>query len=122
MLAWTIYISFIGVLVLMLLPKASARRRASSRCCGGRRARCWCSSGFSAVTPGELLTVTRIPWIPSLGIEYHLAADGISLALLLLTGIVGRGGRAVLVEHGAARQRNFSLFIWSSSAACTAYS
>jgi len=41
---------------------------------------------------GEMLTVTRVPWIPSLGIEYHLAADGISLALILLTGIVAVTG------------------------------
>jgi NADH-quinone oxidoreductase subunit M len=41
---------------------------------------------------GEMLTVTRVPWIPSLGIEYHLAADGISLTLILLTGIVAVTG------------------------------
>jgi NADH-quinone oxidoreductase subunit M len=41
---------------------------------------------------GEMLTVTRVPWIPSLGIEYHLAADGISLTLLLLTGIIAITG------------------------------
>src|SRR6202022_2745149 len=39
-----------------------------------------------------LVTVVRMPWVPSLGIEYHLAADGISLTLLLLTGIVGIAG------------------------------
>jgi NADH-quinone oxidoreductase subunit M len=41
---------------------------------------------------GEMLTVTRVPWIPSLGIEYHLAADGISLTLILLTGIIAVTG------------------------------
>ncbi|MCB1127014.1 MAG: NADH-quinone oxidoreductase subunit M, partial [Verrucomicrobiae bacterium] len=30
---------------------------------------------------------TRAAWIPSLGIEYHLAVDGISVCLLLLTAI-----------------------------------
>jgi len=30
----------------------------------------------------------QIRWIPSLGISYHLGADGISLPLLLLTGVV----------------------------------
>jgi len=34
-----------------------------------------------------IVTVWDRPWIPSLGIRYHLAADGISLTLLLLTGI-----------------------------------
>ena len=31
--------------------------------------------------------VQRVPWIPSLGIQYFLGADGISLVLVLLTGI-----------------------------------
>jgi len=30
----------------------------------------------------------QMQWIPSLGISYHLGADGISLPLLLLTGVV----------------------------------
>ena len=42
--------------------------------------------------PGEILTVARLPWIPQLGIEYHLAADGISLVLVLLTGIAATAG------------------------------
>ncbi len=32
--------------------------------------------------------VEKIPWVPALGISYHVAADGISLAMLLLTGLV----------------------------------
>lgn len=48
--------------------------------------------GFAQQQTGELATITRVPWIPSLGIEYHLAADGISLTLLLLTGIVAIAG------------------------------
>src|SRR3989442_2762468 len=34
-----------------------------------------------------IITVQKLPWIPSLGIDYYLAADGISLTLVLLTGI-----------------------------------
>jgi NADH-quinone oxidoreductase subunit M len=41
---------------------------------------------------GEIQTIVRTPWIPTLGIEYHLAADGISLTLVLLTGIAAVGG------------------------------
>ena len=32
--------------------------------------------------------VEHVPWVPSLGVGYHVAADGISLAMLLLTGLV----------------------------------
>jgi len=39
-----------------------------------------------------MLEIARIPWIPSLGIEYHLAADGISVTLVLLTGIASFTG------------------------------
>src|SRR5205823_2277135 len=31
--------------------------------------------------------IKQISWVPSLGIEYHLGADGISVVLVLLTGI-----------------------------------
>src|SRR5205823_4280520 len=31
--------------------------------------------------------IKQLNWIPSLGIKYHLAADGISIVLVLLTGI-----------------------------------
>ena len=41
---------------------------------------------------GQLVTIAKIPWIPQLGIEYHLAADGISLVLVLLTGIAAAAG------------------------------
>ncbi|MBI3851575.1 MAG: NADH-quinone oxidoreductase subunit M [Verrucomicrobia bacterium] len=93
MLAWTIYISFLGVLVLMLLPKGNA---SAAR---------WVAlltavAGFLIALAGivaqlqkplelraQIETVTHIAWIPSLGIELHLAADGISLTLVLLTGI-----------------------------------
>jgi NADH-quinone oxidoreductase subunit M len=33
-----------------------------------------------------------VPWIPSLGIRFHLAADGISLTLVLLTGLAAVAG------------------------------
>src|SRR5579864_5866525 len=41
---------------------------------------------------GVMTTIVHRSWIPSLGIEYHLAADGISLVLVLLTGIVAIAG------------------------------
>ena len=31
----------------------------------------------------------RLPWVPSLGITYHLSMDGLSLLLILLTGLLG---------------------------------
>src|SRR5262249_45623811 len=40
----------------------------------------------------EIEPIIKVPWVPSLGIEYHLAADGISLTLVLLTGIAAIAG------------------------------
>src|SRR3984893_16795037 len=91
MLAWTIYISFLGVVVL-LLPKIGVRASriiAISAAIGGLTVT---MVGFAQQGAGQLITVARVPWLPSLGIEYHLAADGISLTLLLLTGIVAIAG------------------------------
>jgi len=31
----------------------------------------------------------RIPWIPTLGVEYHLALDGLNLLFIVLTGLLG---------------------------------
>jgi NADH-quinone oxidoreductase subunit M len=92
MLAWTIYISFLGVLALMLLPRRSvlvARILALLTAVAGFAVTV---VSFAQQRSGELVTVAQASWIPSLGIEYHLASDGISLTLLLLTGIVAIAG------------------------------
>src|SRR5258708_4882387 len=92
MLAWTIYISFLGAGAMLLLPKRSA---AAARILALLVAVAGFAIGLSAFVTrrtGEMITVTDVPWIPSLGIHYHLAADGISLCLILLTGIVAITG------------------------------
>lgn len=92
MLAWTIYISFLGALVLMLLPKASAaaaRWVALATAVGGLVAGL---IGYAQFQPGEILTVTQRAWVPTLGLQYYLAADGVSLTLVLLTGLAALGG------------------------------
>jgi NADH-quinone oxidoreductase subunit M len=38
---------------------------------------------------GPWLLAVQIPWIPSLGISFHLAADGLSVVLILLTLFLG---------------------------------
>src|SRR5437879_2023014 len=91
MLAWTIYLSFFGVPVLLLLPKNNPR---AARIVAMLTA----SGGFLIALAGviqgktTIQPIAKLPWIPSLGIEYHLAADGISLTLLLLTGLAAIAG------------------------------
>jgi NADH-quinone oxidoreductase subunit M len=92
MLAWTIYISFLGAAVLLLLPKDSVRVARILALLTAVAGFALTVAGFVGQRSDELVTVARIPWVPSLGIEYHLAADGISMTLLLLTGIVAVAG------------------------------
>ncbi|MSU63123.1 MAG: NADH-quinone oxidoreductase subunit M [Pedosphaera sp.] len=93
MLAWTIYLSFLGVVVLMCLPRENARSArwvALATALGGL---VLAIGGFLAHKPGaQIITVARLPWVPSLGIEYHLATDGISIVLVLLTGLAAVTG------------------------------
>jgi NADH-quinone oxidoreductase subunit M len=110
MLAWTIYISFLGV-PLLLLPKVSvqaARIIAMLAAVGGLAVTL---AEFAQQRTGALVTVVRMPWVPSLGIEYHLATDGISMTLLLLTGIVAIAGILFSwnIEHRA--KEFFALYL-----------
>ena len=92
MLAWTVYISFLGVLLLMLLPKTAVREARAVGFFSALGGLLVALVGFIEFKAGEILTVAKCPWVPSLGIEYHLAADGVSLTLVLLTGLAAVGG------------------------------
>jgi NADH-quinone oxidoreductase subunit M len=91
MLAWTIYLSFLGVGVLMCLPKEDARAARAVALLASLGGFFAALVGCLQATP-DLQTIVRIPWLPSLGLEYHLAADGISLTLVLLTGLASVTG------------------------------
>jgi NADH-quinone oxidoreductase subunit M len=95
MLAWTIYLSFAGALAEALLPKG---RNALAR---------WLALGVAAAglalavmgfvagmgpNPGGRVLIVDVPWVPSMGIHFLLAADGISRVLVLLTGLAAVAG------------------------------
>jgi NADH-quinone oxidoreductase subunit M len=103
MLAWTIYISFLGAVGMMLLPKSNARAARMLALLTAVLGFLVALAGTQEATPGSLHTITKVPWIPAIGIEYHLAADGISLTLVLLTGIAASAGILFSwnVEHRA---------------------
>src|SRR5438876_6942147 len=91
MLGWTIYISFLGAAILSLLPGDNAR---AARLVGLGTA----LGGLAVALVGTLKaaagvnTFCDVAWVPTLGIHYHLAADGISLTLVLLTGVAAVAG------------------------------
>jgi NADH-quinone oxidoreductase subunit M len=93
MLAWTIYLSFLGAIAVTLTPqkypvvaRVTALLSALAGLGIGLRA------AWHGDPSGQLITIVRVTWIARLGIEYHLAADGISLSLILLTGIAAVAG------------------------------
>jgi NADH-quinone oxidoreductase subunit M len=108
MIAWTIYLTFAGAVLLLFLPRVSARWIALVTTAAGfaiSLAAFFCDD----VDLAKFTTVVRVPWVPMLGMEYHLAVDGISLTLVLVTAITALS--AVFfswdVEH---RQNEF--FFW----------
>ncbi|PYK84018.1 MAG: NADH-quinone oxidoreductase subunit M [Verrucomicrobia bacterium] len=53
--------------------------------------------------------MARVPWVPALGMNYHLALDGISLTLVLVTGIAAIS--AVLFSWDVTDRPN-EFFFW----------
>jgi NADH-quinone oxidoreductase subunit M len=95
MLAWTIYISFIGVFALMLLPRDNAPlARAVALLTSVAACAVAIIGSFQLQLPatGEAVTIAKADWIPAIGATYYLAADGISLVLVILTGFAAIAG------------------------------
>jgi NADH-quinone oxidoreductase subunit M len=92
MLAWTIYLSFAGALLQALLPKG---RAALSRWLALVVAVAGLALGVQGFVAGMgqgRVVLVDLPWVPSMGIRFLLAADGISRVLVLLTGLAAVAG------------------------------
>jgi NADH-quinone oxidoreductase subunit M len=89
----TIYVSFLGAFLALV---AGARSAAAARVVALLTAVTSFGIALSAAanfTPTRgLTTLVNVPWIAELGVRYHLAADGISLTLLVLTGLAATAG------------------------------
>jgi NADH-quinone oxidoreductase subunit M len=96
MLAWTIYISFLAAAFLMFLPGHNPRPARVLALLAALAGLVFAVLGVIECRQhdgaGVLKDVVNAPWIAELGIRYHLAADGISLVLVLLTGIAAVAG------------------------------
>jgi len=109
MIAWTIYITFAGAVMLLVLPRSLARWIALATSIASFAVSLMALFQTPIVDLAHFNTIVRVPWVPALGMNYHLAVDGISLTMVLVTGIVAVS--TVLfswdVEH---RQNEF--FFW----------
>lgn len=93
LLPYAIYVSFAGALVALATgarSAATARVVALITAVAG-----WLCTLIAAVhfTPtAGLQTLVFVPWVQQFGISYHLAVDGISLTLVVLTGLAATAG------------------------------
>jgi NADH-quinone oxidoreductase subunit M len=98
---WAIYISFIGAGLITLLPRSAKNlARWTALVTGGAglvisligyfEYNSWVNAQlgeFGRLTDG-FRHIVNIAWIPTLGINYHLAVDGINYPLVVLNGFV----------------------------------
>jgi len=92
MLAWTIYLSFAGALVEVLLPRGRAGLARALALLIALAGLAIAVAGFAAGVGQGRTTITDVAWVPAMGIHYLLAADGISRVLVLLTGLAAVAG------------------------------
>ncbi len=108
MIAWTIYLSFAGALLVLFLPRAWSRSIALATTLVDLIISLAAFFGRS-VDPAHFHTIVRVPWVPALGMNYHLAVDGISLTLVLVTAITALS--AVLFSWDVDLRQN-EFFFW----------
>ena len=109
MIAWTIYITFAGAIVLLFLPRIFARWIALITTVAGFALSIIALFQTPIVDLSHFTTIVRVPWVPMLGMNYQLAIDGISLTLVLVTGITAVS--AVLFSWDVDHRPN-EFFFW----------
>src|SRR3954470_21278881 len=107
MIAWTIYVTFGGALLLLFLPNVLARWMALLTALTGFAITL--QGFFDNTDNGTFKTIVQLPWIRTLGFEYHLAVDGISLTMCLVTGLTAVS--AVLFSWDVEERPN-EFFFW----------
>ncbi|MGI8819888.1 MAG: complex I subunit 4 family protein [Chthoniobacterales bacterium] len=107
MIAWTIYLTFAGAALALLMPRRFARFVALLTTLAGFVITA--VAFFQSAKVATFTTITRLPWVPTLGMEYHLAVDGISLTLALVTAVTALS--AVLFSWDEQRRPN-EFFFW----------
>jgi NADH-quinone oxidoreductase subunit M len=87
MIAWTVYLTLGGAVLALLLPRAFARWTALLAAIAGLALGAVVFVDMPIADLAHFTTIVRVPWVPALGINYHLALDGVSLTMVLVTGI-----------------------------------
>src|SRR6266700_4884203 len=87
MIAWTIYLTFTGGVLLLMLPMRCARWIALLTTLAGLILGIVAFFRMPIADLTHFTTIVSVPWVPPLGMNYHLAIDGVSLTMVLVTGI-----------------------------------
>jgi NADH-quinone oxidoreductase subunit M len=88
MIAWTVYVTFGGAVVALLVPHRFAKWMALITSLAGLVITMLVFLRTPSIDLATFNAVVRVPWVTALGINFSLALDGISLVLVLVTGIV----------------------------------
>jgi NADH-quinone oxidoreductase subunit M len=91
LLSWILFLPLAGLLPLLFIPgsrKDLIRIWANVVAIAGFLVSIPLALRFDANASGFQF-VERAPWIPSLGVQYLIGADGISMLLVMLTTLIG---------------------------------
>ncbi|MDR1789665.1 MAG: NADH-quinone oxidoreductase subunit M [Opitutaceae bacterium] len=92
LLPFAIYISFAGALLALLAGRSPAASRVIALLSAAAAWGVTLTAAFD-FTPTDIpADLVDVSWIPAIGARYHLAADGISLTLVVLTGLAATAG------------------------------
>ena len=110
-LAATFLCAFVGAAFVLLLPERHARLAKWIALVASLAGLAVATAAFFSydIKGPHFQFTTRVPWIPQLGISYSTGADGISLTMLVLTGIIAVTG-TLFSWNVAFRPRAFFAF------------
>src|SRR5262249_809979 len=109
MIAWTIYITFAGAVLLLLSPRAFARWIALLTTIAPLALALIELVRTPIVGLAHLTTIVGVAWVLALGIDYHLAIDGVSLTMVLVTGI---SAVSTVLFSWDVKERQNEFFFW----------
>ena len=109
MIAWTIYLTFAGAVVVLVFPGVAARWIALLTAIAGLVLGIVAFVCTPVADLAHFITIVSVPWVPQLGMNYHLAVDGVSLTMVLVTGI---SAVSTVLFSWDVDQRQREFFFW----------
>src|SRR5438046_1404534 len=109
MIAWTIYITFVGAVLLLLSPLALSRVISLLTTIVALSLYLIDLVRTPISYLAHFTTIVRVPWVLALGINYHLAIDGVSLTMVLVTGI---SAVSTVLFSWDVKERQNEFFFW----------